>query len=64
MTDKRIQEVDAVDTEKQELIAALRWYADEEKYDLQHNIGGWGQSRPIIVDRGHVAREILAKHGG
>ena len=45
------------------LVEALKFYAEEENYDLQHNIGGWGQSRPIVMDRGTIATTALQKLG-
>lgn len=61
---------DAVDTEKQELIEALRFYADEYNYLGQDNSCAdpscctpW-EYVPVMEDSGRRAREVLAKHGG
>ena len=52
--------------EKQELIAALRFYQDAWRYKTNKYYGGleWFPSQELLDDCGNRAREVLAKHGG
>jgi hypothetical protein len=63
MAEAALKAADTLDTEKQELIDCLLFYADRESYDPSI----WDDGDcfcPVDEDGGQRARNILAKHGG